>query len=49
MGVQKKEHNRKEREGKTGDGMANVKTKGANFYRYVAHSFLRQGLHVQVY
>jgi len=39
MGVQKKEYNRKEREGKTGDGMGNVKTKGANFYRYVAHSF----------
>ena len=34
MGVQKKEHNRKEREGKTGDGMGNVKTKGTNFYRY---------------
>ncbi|KAI4912279.1 GTPase required for pre-60S ribosomal subunit nuclear export and maturation [Alternaria conjuncta] len=33
MGVQKKEYNRKEREGKTGDGMGNVKTKGANFYR----------------
>ena len=38
MGVQKKEYNRKEREGKTGDGMGNVKTKGANFYRYVALS-----------
>jgi hypothetical protein len=35
MGNQKKEANRKEREGKTGDGMGNVKTKGENFYRYV--------------
>jgi len=34
MGTQKKEKNRKEREGKTGDGMGNVKTKGENFYRY---------------
>ncbi|EAT91611.2 GTP-binding protein [Parastagonospora nodorum] len=33
MGTQKKEKNRKEREGKTGDGMGNVKTKGENFYR----------------
>lgn len=36
MGQQKKEANRKERQGKTGDGMANVKVKGENFYRYVA-------------
>lgn len=36
MGTQKKEKNRKEREGKTSDGMGNVKTKGENFYRYVA-------------
>ena len=36
MGVQKKEKVRKEREGKTGDGMGNVKVKGTNFYRYVA-------------
>jgi hypothetical protein len=44
MGVQKKEFNRKEREGKTGDGMGNVKTKGTNFYRYVSHSLCaRQG------
>jgi nuclear GTP-binding protein len=34
MGTQKKEANRKLRQGKTGDGMANVKTKGENFYRY---------------
>jgi nuclear GTP-binding protein len=33
MGTQKKEKNRKERQGKTGDGMANVKVKGENFYR----------------
>ncbi|KAF2729511.1 NGP1NT-domain-containing protein [Polyplosphaeria fusca] len=33
MGTRKKEANRKERQGKTGDGMANVKTKGENFYR----------------
>jgi len=44
MGVQKKEYNRKEREGKTGDGMGNVKTKGANFYRYVAQSFCARSL-----
>ncbi|KAI9766611.1 MAG: GTPase required for pre-60S ribosomal subunit nuclear export and maturation [Geoglossum simile] len=33
MGTHKKEANRKERQGKTGDGMSNVKTKGENFYR----------------
>ncbi|KAH7119961.1 NUC091 domain-containing protein [Dendryphion nanum] len=33
MGTHKKEKNRKEREGKTGDGMANVRVKGENFYR----------------
>lgn len=33
MGTKKKEANRKERQGKTGDGMNNVKTKGENFYR----------------
>ncbi|KKZ66370.1 hypothetical protein EMCG_07873 [[Emmonsia] crescens] len=33
MGTAKKEAARKERQGKTGDGMANVKTKGENFYR----------------
>jgi hypothetical protein len=35
MGTGKKEANRKIRQGKVGDGMANVKTKGENFYRYV--------------
>lgn len=35
MGTQKKEANRKVREGKSNDGMGNVKTKGENFYRYV--------------
>ena len=35
MGTGKKEAARKERQGKTGDGMANVKVKGENFYRYV--------------
>ena len=33
MGTGKKEKNRKERQGKVGDGMSNVKTKGENFYR----------------
>ncbi|EEH41696.2 nucleolar GTP-binding protein [Paracoccidioides lutzii Pb01] len=33
MGTAKKEAARKLREGKTGDGMGNVKTKGENFYR----------------
>ena len=33
MGTHKKEKSRKEREGKTGDGMANVRVKGENFYR----------------
>jgi nuclear GTP-binding protein len=33
MGTGKKEKNRKIREGKVGDGMANVKVKGENFYR----------------
>ena len=33
MGTGKKEANRKERQGKTGDGMGNVKVKGENFYR----------------
>ncbi|KAF2501181.1 nucleolar GTP-binding protein 2 [Lophium mytilinum] len=33
MGQHKKEASRKERQGKVGDGMANVKTKGENFYR----------------
>lgn len=34
MGTRKKEKTRKERQGKVGDGMNNVKTKGENFYRY---------------
>lgn len=34
MGSGKKEAARKERQGKTGDGMGNVKVKGENFYRY---------------
>ncbi len=34
MGTGKKEANRKIRQGKVGDGMANVKVKGENFYRY---------------
>jgi nuclear GTP-binding protein len=33
MGTGKKEANRKIRQGKTGDGMANVKVKGENFFR----------------
>lgn len=33
MGTGKKEAMRKERQGKVGDGMHNVKTKGENFYR----------------
>ncbi|KAE8449312.1 GTPase required for pre-60S ribosomal subunit nuclear export and maturation [Mollisiaceae sp. DMI_Dod_QoI] len=33
MGTGKKEANRKIKQGKVGDGMANVKTKGENFYR----------------
>ncbi|MCJ1390625.1 GTPase required for pre-60S ribosomal subunit nuclear export and maturation [Xylographa bjoerkii] len=33
MGTAKKEAARKERQGKVGDGMNNVKTKGENFYR----------------
>ncbi|KAJ5095963.1 hypothetical protein NUU61_005319 [Penicillium alfredii] len=33
MGSGKKEATRKERQGKTGDGMGNVRTKGENFYR----------------
>ena len=33
MGTGKKEAARKERQGKVGDGMNNVKVKGENFYR----------------
>ena len=44
MGTGKKEANRKIRQGKVGDGMANVKTKGENFYRFAfPSSFLRNG------
>ena len=38
MGTAKKEAARKERQGKVGDGMNNVKTKGENFYRYIEDS-----------
>lgn len=34
MGGFKKEAARKERQGKNGGGLGNVKTKGENFYRY---------------
>jgi len=37
MGTGKKEATRKERQGKGGDGLGNVKVKGENFYRYVYH------------
>jgi nuclear GTP-binding protein len=33
MGSGKKEASRRERQGKTGDGMSNVRMKGENFYR----------------
>lgn len=35
MGARKKEASRRERQGVSTDGMANVKVKGENFYRYV--------------
>lgn len=35
MGARKKEAARRERQGTSTDGMANVKVKGENFYRYV--------------
>lgn len=35
MGTGKKEATRKVRQGKTGDGLGNVKVKGENFYRCV--------------
>lgn len=35
MGTGKKEAARRVRQGKTGDGMGNVRVKGENFYRYV--------------
>jgi nuclear GTP-binding protein len=40
MGTGKKEATRKVRQGKVGDGMANVKVKGENFYRYVTGALL---------
>jgi len=42
MGTGKKEAVRKERQGKVGDGMSNVKTKGENFYRYGPAGFCWQ-------
>ena len=33
MGTGKKEATRRERQGKVGDGMGNVRVKGENFYR----------------
>lgn len=33
MGTGKKEATRRTRQGKTGDGMGNVRVKGENFYR----------------
>lgn len=35
MGTGKKEATRRTRQGKTGDGLGNVRVKGENFYRYV--------------
>lgn len=35
MGTFKKEKNRRDRDGSSSGGLANVKTKGENFYRYV--------------
>ena len=43
MGTGKKEAARKVRQGKVGDGMANVKTKGENFYRYAFDHIDRTG------
>lgn len=37
MGAGKKENARRERQGKSGDGMGNVKVKGENFYKYVQY------------
>lgn len=42
MGTGKSEKSRKERQGKTGDGMGNVKVKGENFYRYGVAVLLRR-------
>ena len=40
MGAGKKEKARKEKQGKVGDGMNNVKTKGENFYRCASYGIL---------
>jgi len=37
MGTGKKEASRLKRQGKDTDGMANVKVKGENFYRYACN------------
>lgn len=45
MGSGKREATRRDRQGKVGDGMGNVKVKGENFYRYVISPIqLRCGL-----
>lgn len=44
MGSGKKEATRKERQGKKGDGMGNVRTKGENFYRLVYPAQVRSHL-----
>lgn len=41
MGTGKKEAARRERQGKGGDGLDNVKIKGENFYRYIVEVFQR--------
>lgn len=47
MGSGKKEANRKERQGKTGDGMGNVKVKGENFYRYAQQRHCVETAHMK--
>ena len=44
MGSGKKEAARRERQGKVGDGMNNVKVKGENFYRYVICGWSRRDI-----
>lgn len=39
MGTGKKEATRRVRQGKTGDGLGNVRVKGENFYRYFITSW----------
>ena len=39
MGARKKEASRRERQGVSTDGMANIKVKGENFYRYVLENW----------